>query len=200
VAQVDEVLEQAAQRHHAEPARDQQEVVARELVDREAVAERAADADQITLADVVEQVGGEGPGAADAELEGTPPGGRGGQGEGRLADPEDRQLDELPRAVLEALGEIGRLEPEVKEARVRDLLGDPHDPGGRRLVGVGAGQGDASRTAVRPRFGKIGTHRSPRTWPKTSTTLIPVGQFSMQRPHPTQDGTPNSRTNASCLW
>ena len=64
------------QGRHAHAAGHQQHVVVAKALDRETVAEGAADADGIAVLDMIEEIAGKDPCTANAELEGPSPGRR----------------------------------------------------------------------------------------------------------------------------
>ena len=127
LAMLEDVDDGRAQGDEPDAARDIDDVPALDRVEREAVAEGAAQADLVAGPELVQ-----GPGdladAADREV-GPVVLGAERQGDGELPGPEDRAHDELPGPDPEVLAGLGVLEREIERPDVLDLVLDLVDDG-----------------------------------------------------------------------
>ena len=137
---VQRVPQQRAQRRHAQPAGRQQQVVARDLLHRVAVAVGPAHAHHVVGPQAVERVGDPAR-APHAQLQHFRARGRGGNGDRHLARPRHAQHDELAGLVAEAVRQVVFEEAQREQVVVLHHLVYAHDARHVRLVGIVAQNG-----------------------------------------------------------
>ena len=143
-ALVVDVVNEAAKRRDAQTAGNQQDIMALHLLEREAAAERPADAHDVAALHLVQRLG-ETAGTAHAQLDEATLGGARRNGDGSLAHAEDGQLDELARLMAERLADALVDQTELEQLLGCFILGSI-------LVHVDG------RDARRPRAIRIGGH------------------------------------------
>ena len=135
-ALVVDVVDEAAKRRDAQAAGNQQDIVALHLLEREAAAERPADAHDVAALHLVQRLG-EATGAAHAQLDEAAFGGARRNGDGSLAHAEDGQLDELARLMTERLADALVDQTELEQLLGCRQLGDGRDARRPRAIRVG---------------------------------------------------------------
>ena len=156
-----DVVDERAQRSDAEAARHQQDVVPLHVLEREASAERAAQAHDVAALHLVQHLG-EVAGATHAQLDEAALGRRAGYGDRRLAHPEDGHLDELARLVRERIADALVDQTKLEQLLRLGEVDDGRDPRRPRPIRVRrhhllARQGSR---LVEERFDLDGGHRA----------------------------------------